>query len=55
MSEQVMRQHIDLYVNNYSLDLGEDGKKAIRELYAVFNSQQQPGTGNFQELFMENN
>jgi 1,4-dihydroxy-6-naphthoate synthase len=55
MSEQVMRQHIDLYVNNYSLDLGEDGKKAIRELYAVFNSQHQPGSGNFQELFMENN
>lgn len=32
MSEEVMRQHIDLYVNNYSLDLGEDGKNAIRVL-----------------------
>ena len=29
MSEEVMRQHIDLYVNNFSLDLGEDGKNAI--------------------------
>ena len=32
MSEQVMRQHIDLYVNEYSLDLGEKGKKAILKL-----------------------
>lgn len=40
MSEQVMRQHIDLYVNNYSLQLGDDGKKAILELFNVFNSIQ---------------
>ena len=32
MSEQVMRQHIDLYVNEYSLDLGEKGKNAILKL-----------------------
>jgi 1,4-dihydroxy-6-naphthoate synthase len=37
MSEDVMRQHIDLYVNNYSLDLGEDGKEAIGTLQKVFN------------------
>lgn len=37
MSEEVMRKHIDLYVNNYSLDLGEEGKKAIRELLTVYN------------------
>lgn len=36
MSEEVMRQHIDLYVNNYSLDLGDDGKHAIEELHQVF-------------------
>ncbi len=36
MSEEVMRQHIDLYVNNYSLDLGEDGKKSIGVLQEVF-------------------
>ncbi len=36
MSEDVMRQHIDLYVNNFSLDLGDDGKKAIDTLYHVF-------------------
>jgi len=36
MSEDVMRQHIDLYVNDYSSDLGEGGKKAIRSLYDTF-------------------
>lgn len=37
MSESVMRQHIDLYVNNYSLALGEEGKKAIATLADVYN------------------
>jgi len=36
MSENVMRQHIELYVNNYSLELGEDGKKAIIKLLQVY-------------------
>ena len=36
MSEEVMRQHIDLYVNNYSLDLGDEGKLAIESLHRVF-------------------
>jgi len=39
MSEEVMRQHIDLYVNNFSLDLGADGKNAIEALYKVFAAQ----------------
>ena len=32
MSEEVMKKHINLYVNNYSIDLGEDGKNAIIRL-----------------------
>ncbi|HEX5150035.1 MAG TPA: 1,4-dihydroxy-6-naphthoate synthase [Parafilimonas sp.] len=36
MSEQVMRQHIDLYVNNFSVALGEDGRKAVDKLLQVF-------------------
>jgi 1,4-dihydroxy-6-naphthoate synthase len=36
MSEDVMRQHIKLYVNKYSMDLGKDGKQAIEKLYKVF-------------------
>jgi len=33
MSEEVMYKHIDLYVNKYSLNLGEEGKKAIKLLF----------------------
>lgn len=36
MSEDVMRQHIDLYVNNYSIGLGDDGKKAVLKLLEVY-------------------
>jgi 1,4-dihydroxy-6-naphthoate synthase len=36
MSEHVMRQHIDLYVNNYSLSLGQEGRSAIETLHKVF-------------------
>jgi 1,4-dihydroxy-6-naphthoate synthase len=32
LSEDVINRHIDLYVNNYSLDIGPDGEKAIKEL-----------------------
>lgn len=41
MDDSIIRQHIDLYVNNYSLDLGEDGKRAVGEflkIYAKLNS-----------------
>jgi len=37
MSEQVMRQHIDLYVNEFSLDMGDTGKKAIAQLEKVWS------------------
>ncbi len=33
MSEEVMYKHIDLYVNKYSVDLGAEGKKAIRLMF----------------------
>lgn len=34
IDESVTRQHIDLYVNEYSLDIGTTGEQAIRFLYA---------------------
>ena len=34
MSEEVMYKHIELYVNKYSIDLGEEGKRAINMLFA---------------------
>lgn len=36
MNEEVMRQHINLYVNDYSLDLGNEGKQAVNTLFDVF-------------------
>ena len=33
MSEEVMYKHIELYVNKYSIDLGEEGRKAIQLMF----------------------
>ena len=33
MSEDVMYKHIDLYVNDYSIDLGVDGRRAVALLF----------------------
>ncbi len=52
MSEDVMRQHIDLYVNNYSLDLGDEGKDAIRILRNVFSQQPAVTRPSSAELFL---
>ena len=35
MNEVVMRSHINLYVNDYTLDLSEKGKSAISKMYEV--------------------
>ncbi len=40
MEEDVMRKHIDLYVNNYSLTLGEDGRAAVETLMKVFKGSE---------------
>jgi len=31
-SEQVLFQHVDLYVNQWTLDLGVEGEQAIKKL-----------------------
>ncbi len=36
MEEDVMRKHIDLYVNDYSIDLGNKGQNAIKEFLDVY-------------------
>ncbi len=33
MHDDVIKKHIDLYVNNYSLNLGEEGKRAVKLLF----------------------
>jgi len=42
MDEAVMRQHIDLYVNEHSVDLGEAGVRAVEKLLEV-HFQGSPG------------
>ena len=48
MDEKVMRSHIDLYVNTFSLDLAQEGLSAVRRLFAeaeargIFPSSDQP-------------
>ena len=37
MEPEVMKKHIDLYVNAYSIKLGEDGKNAIQKVLSVYN------------------
>ena len=33
MEDAVIEQHINLYVNNYSLDIGEEGTRAVEEMF----------------------
>jgi 1,4-dihydroxy-6-naphthoate synthase len=38
MDEQIMKQHIDLYVNEFSLDIGENGKLAINKMESMLKT-----------------
>ncbi|MNL89955.1 1,4-dihydroxy-6-naphtoate synthase [compost metagenome] len=35
MEESVMYKHIELYVNKYSINLGEEGRKAVDTLFKL--------------------
>ena len=39
MDEQVMYEHIKLYVNDFSLDLGVEGKQAVEEIFKLSGIQ----------------
>jgi 1,4-dihydroxy-6-naphthoate synthase len=41
MSEAVMLKHIDLYVNDYSIALGEQGRNAVKKLMEVYQAVNQ--------------
>ena len=45
MQEEVMRQHIQLYVNDYSLSLQQEGRNAIEVLFDTY--KQLKGTSDF--------
>ncbi len=38
ISEEVMRRHINLYVNQHSISLGQKGREAIETLFAVYKN-----------------
>jgi 1,4-dihydroxy-6-naphthoate synthase len=48
MQESVMRQHIDLYVNQFSLSLGEEGRRAVDVLIQVYNSMKDWKSGSME-------
>jgi 1,4-dihydroxy-6-naphthoate synthase len=54
MDEAVMRQHIELYVNNYTMDLGPQGKAAIEKLFAVYRQQNNLSVNSTPDLFLQN-
>ncbi len=51
MEENVMRKHIKLYVNDYSIELGAEGKAAIEKFYAVY-AKNNHGDGGLGDLFL---
>ncbi len=53
MDETVMRQHIELYVNNYTMDLGAEGRSAVEKLYEVYQKQNGLSNAGAANLFLE--
>lgn len=51
MEEAVMRQHIDLYVNEYTTDLGETGRQSIVTLFEQAKKAGLAETGDMNEVF----
>lgn len=47
MSEQVMKQHIQLYVNDFSIDLGNTGVAAVR---LMFDKARETGLFDFRDV-----
>ena len=52
MEEDVMRKHIDLYVNEYSLALGADGRAAVWQLLDVASHFMPPPEAGSYEVFI---
>ena len=53
MNENIMRKHIDLYVNNYSLALGDEGKAAIIKLLEVYKTLKPGNVFTEAEIFLK--
>ena len=53
MSETVMRQHIDLYVNDFSSDLGSSGKQAVNQLLDIAHAIMPGSTSSSDAVFLQ--
>ncbi|MGG9961316.1 1,4-dihydroxy-6-naphthoate synthase [Ferruginibacter sp. SUN106] len=53
MSEEVMRKHIDLYVNKFSIGLGEEGRNAIMKLLEVYRKLRPQTIINTEAIFLQ--
>ena len=52
MSEEVMYRHIDLYVNEYSVDLGAEGRRAVELLFERAARERHHPAGDDAALFL---
>lgn len=52
MEEEVMKKHIDLYVNDFSLDLGGDGKIAIEKFIEIYEKSHDVKNNGTASLFL---
>ena len=41
LDEEVTRSHIELFVNNYSIDLGAEGRKAVTQLLNIDKAEEE--------------
>lgn len=53
MSETVMRQHINLYVNDFSADLGSSGKQAVNQLLDIAHAIMPGSTSSSDAVFLQ--
>ncbi|MEO6330642.1 MAG: 1,4-dihydroxy-6-naphthoate synthase [Ginsengibacter sp.] len=54
MEESIMCKHIDLYVNDYSIDLGKNGRDAIQHLLEIYKAINPDYAGFNDQLFLKN-
>ncbi len=54
MDEQVIRKHIELYVNDYSICLGEEGKNAVKKFLEIYRNVNELNNKSEYEIFLSN-
>ena len=55
LSEDVMRKHIDLYVNDFSIDLKDKGRAAVRKFLEVYTDNNAPVAIDSDHIFVPDN